>query len=101
MKIILEIKYYDGKFEKIEVSKPKFIIGRGSTADIIIDKEGFSREHCLIEYTNDGFFVTDLKSTNGVLINNEKIKPEVRTPYSSFLPLSIGYASEIFMRVIE
>lgn len=101
MKITIEMHFFDGKSESFETDKNRFIIGRGNKADVIVNKEGFSREHCLIEYGEEGFFITDLGSTNGVRINNEDLPKNVRTEYNSFLPLSIGFAENVILEVLE
>jgi len=54
------------------LSKPYVLIGRGKVDLIIPDKE-ISRKHVAIEVRNDKIFLRDLGSTNGTLINNEKV----------------------------
>lgn len=101
MKISIEMSFFDGSSEKFEVSKRSFVIGRSEKADVVVTKEGFSREHCLVEYDDYGFHITDLNSTNGVRINNKDLPKNVRTAYDSFLPLSIGFAESVIFEVLE
>ena len=54
------------------LEKPYVLIGRGKVDLIIPDKE-ISRKHVAIEVRNDKIFLRDLGSTNGTLINNEKV----------------------------
>ena len=78
--------------EKIEKVTDSNIcnIGRSSKCELVIPHEGVSRQHCQIEEVNGEFFVTDLGSTNGVLIDGVKIEPHKKTPYQTFLNLSFG-----------
>lgn len=66
------------------------VIGRSSKCNVVIPHEGMSRQHCQIEVINGEYFVTDLGSTNGVLIDNQRIEPHQKIPYQTFLQLSFG-----------
>ena len=101
MKINIEMNFFDGSSAKFEVAKKRFIIGRSEKADVVVTKEGFSREHCMVEYEDDGFYITDLNSTNGVRINNQELPKNIKTHYDSFLPLSIGFAESVAFEVLE
>lgn len=76
--------------KKLEVSGNKCIVGRSTKADIQIDLECFSRVHFEINSEGDDFFITDLQSTNGVFLNNEKILPGKAIKYSNFYSLEVG-----------
>lgn len=54
------------------LEKPYVLIGRGKVDLIIPDKE-ISRKHVAVEVRNDKIFLRDLGSTNGTIINNEKV----------------------------
>ena len=54
------------------LEKPYILIGRGKVDLIIPDKE-ISRKHVAIEVRNDKIFLRDLGSTNGTIINNNKV----------------------------
>jgi hypothetical protein len=66
------------------------LVGRSSKCDLTLDTESLSRKHCLIEFDDGEFYITDLSSTNGVYIEGHRIKPEVRIPLNIFLPLQIS-----------
>lgn len=56
------------------IEKAELSIGRGENADIYIDDEDVSRQHARIEVTADAILLTDLGSTNGTLVNGQKIR---------------------------
>ena len=60
-------------------------IGRSPPADIVVSGSAVSRSHCLIELAGDKLRVTDLNSTNGTYIDNERIKGSAMLPVGSIL----------------
>jgi len=48
-------------------------IGRGSEADVVIDNTAISRVHAALELQNGVYFVADLKSLNGTMVNGVKV----------------------------
>ncbi len=95
MEIRLKMRLLTGEVVEYSVRKSHFLIGRARDCDVVTPFDGFSRRHCEVEFTTEGIFVTDLGSTNGVLIDEERIPPHVRTPYLPSLLLSIGGAIEV------
>lgn len=51
----------------------RLTIGRGREADVIIDNTAISRLHAVIEKKNGLVLLSDLNSTNGVMVNGERI----------------------------
>lgn len=45
------------------------IVGRSSTCDIYIDDTKLSRQHFVIEYDGEAFYIMDLQSSNGTKLN--------------------------------
>ena len=45
------------------------VIGRGRSADVVLAEPTISRSHAAIGFDATGFFVQDLGSTNGTLVN--------------------------------
>lgn len=86
----IQAKLVNGEVIEQLVDSNVCVIGRSSKCDVVIPHEGMSRQHCQIEIINGEYFVTDLGSTNGVLIDNERIEPHQKIPYQTFLPLSFG-----------
>ncbi len=87
---------------KFEVAKHAVIVGRGSGCDVQIKLEGISRQHCLIEVTEEGeFYVTDLNSSNGVLIDNRRVIPGKKVAYKTFQPLTIGPLTPVTIEPVD
>jgi pSer/pThr/pTyr-binding forkhead associated (FHA) protein len=54
------------------IEKPKVTIGR-TGADLALSDSEISRAHAAVEIRDTTYLVEDLKSTNGTLIDGEKI----------------------------
>ncbi len=59
------------------VGKNKFQIGRLTTSDIRLHDGKVSRLHSSVEQVRDHFVVVDLESSNGTVVNGERIKKTV------------------------
>ncbi|MBM3706717.1 MAG: FHA domain-containing protein [Actinobacteria bacterium] len=57
--------------EKFLLKKPSLFIGRRSDSDILLDDITVSRNHAVIEKTNEGYIIKDLESLNGTYLNGE------------------------------
>jgi pSer/pThr/pTyr-binding forkhead associated (FHA) protein len=65
--------FYEGL--ELAIDRDWFVIGRGRGADAILADATISRAHAAIGFASaDGFFVQDLGSTNGTLLNGERQK---------------------------
>ncbi len=51
----------------------RLTIGRVEGVDLVLDDKGISRKHCELERKGDGYVARDLGSSNGTLVNGEKI----------------------------
>ena len=49
-------------------------LGRGSEADIVVDDTGVSRLHVRLERTEYGTILTDLGSTNGTFVEDQRVR---------------------------
>ena len=53
----------------------QFYLGREMSNDIVLPNDNFiSRRHALIKHQDDGFYIEDLNSQNGVFINGVRIR---------------------------
>lgn len=71
-------------------------IGRGQNNDIIIDLPGISRYHARLEFDGENYRVTDLHSTNGTFIEEERLPPGEPRVWSPGENLRIG---EVWLRL--
>ncbi len=53
----------------IPLSKSRCVIGRAANCDVVLANPSISSKHCLLEFRDGTWFVTDLASSNGVRIN--------------------------------
>ena len=49
------------------------VLGRGSESDIVVDDTGVSRRHVRLEVTPHGTILTDLGSTNGTFVEDQRV----------------------------
>ncbi len=49
------------------------IVGRGGEADIVVSDTGVSRQHLKFEITDFGTILTDLGSTNGTFVEDQRV----------------------------
>lgn len=58
----------------IQIDRDEFVIGRERTADLVIDDEKASRQHCrLVRQPNGDIELHDLGSTNGTRVDGAKV----------------------------
>ena len=58
---------------KYNVDRPSIVLGRSSKADIQLDQESVSRNHCKLINTGKSIMLRDLGSTNGTYVNDELV----------------------------
>jgi len=62
---------------EVHLSKDRTTIGRRSANDVVIDTPGVSGRHAVVCRSATHFFIDDLGSTNGTLVNGEPVKDYV------------------------
>jgi RsiW-degrading membrane proteinase PrsW (M82 family) len=76
MKLSLNIESGSLAGRRFELTEGFFTIGRGERCNIRFDPYSemvASKEHCFIEAKPDGFFISDNRSTNGTIVNGERV----------------------------
>lgn len=63
------------KEQVIKLNGNKWVAGREAGSDILVEDGKASRHHFEITQTSEGFFITDLGSANGTLLNDEELEP--------------------------
>lgn len=56
-----------------ELSNEVTMIGRGDDVDLVVNDSSISRKHAMITQRSEGFFLSDLGSTNGSFVNKEQV----------------------------
>lgn len=88
MRLSVQIEF--DKTLDLVTHKKVVIVGRSPKSDLVIAHDSISRQHCKIEKIDGQYNITDLGSSNGVLINEEKIPPNVRRVILPGSQLSLG-----------
>ncbi|MCS6899175.1 MAG: FHA domain-containing protein [Myxococcales bacterium] len=58
----------------LELAPGQFLIGRSTECQLSLDDPLVSRKHALLTITNEGVFIEDMGSRNGVLVDGAKIE---------------------------
>jgi general secretion pathway protein E len=72
----LEIQTIQGK-KRLKLNDQAITIGRQDDNKIVIRDDRASRHHCIVEPHEGGFRVRDLGSSNGTLVNDNRVKAEM------------------------
>jgi hypothetical protein len=92
MRPIIEVQYPDGRSETVELSRERSVVGRSPKADIRINDNRVSREHCALEIRGDRIFVIDLGGSNGTWIGASKLLANVPEPFPREEVVHVGPA---------
>ncbi len=66
--------FYSGL--EVSIDRERIVIGRGRNADLALAEATLSRAHAAVGYHENGFYVEDLGSTNGTLVNGARIRKQ-------------------------
>jgi Mg-chelatase subunit ChlD len=90
--IVTDVK---GNANKIELElNSSLFVGRASINNLSFDDTKMSRQHFVIETTDDGYYVTDLGTTNGTFLNGNRI--EGRLPLAQNDVITAGNEKFVF-----
>ncbi|MBW2733434.1 MAG: sigma 54-interacting transcriptional regulator [Deltaproteobacteria bacterium] len=70
----LYVSQADGKSFEVTVDLPHVRIGSAPNNDVSIFDSSVSRFHCELRYTDEGFLLRDLGSTNGTVVGGLRVK---------------------------
>jgi len=83
----LEMENAVGEEELFIIDSTSVKIGRSPPADIVISDKSMSREHCVVGLANDELLVTDLNSTNGTYVDDQRIERSTILPVGAVVRL--------------
>jgi pSer/pThr/pTyr-binding forkhead associated (FHA) protein len=66
----------DGAKRSFHIKRGKCVIGRDAACDLQIPTPSVSRHHCEVVIEGDTLVVRDLNSSNGVFLNESRVKGE-------------------------
>jgi phage tail-like protein len=89
MQYLLEIRNPDGSRHEILLAETT-TIGRQQGNDLVFDDERVSRRHAIIECHDDLCWLTDLGSSNGTALGDERLPPNAATPVPPGMEIRIG-----------
>jgi len=70
----LTLRYKETTLKEFDLPTDRSVtIGRREGNDIVIENLAVSGQHAKIDYSESGFLLTDLKSTNGTFVNDELV----------------------------
>ena len=76
--------------ESFEINGKAVYLGRSSESDVQVKDQFVSRRHLQIKQKRNRFFIKDLKSKNGTLVNGALIKSGRRMEVPEGIPIVIG-----------
>ncbi|GEM_PF-6598469 len=76
----LQIIEGEGEGTVFSLDQKTTVIGRGEDCDIVINHPMVSRHHAKIVRVGPSFYIHDLQSTNGTMVNGENIDQHVLQP---------------------
>jgi len=72
---IVRSGFYEGL--EVAIDRERIVIGRGRKADLALAEATISRAHAALGYDGRVFFVEDLGSTNGTMVNGARVARQV------------------------
>jgi serine phosphatase RsbU (regulator of sigma subunit) len=74
----LSIQSADGSKERVALVKERVTIGRSRESDVFLPDQWLSRHHAEIRRQGEAYFLQDLGSKNGTLLNGTRIRQQSR-----------------------
>jgi serine phosphatase RsbU (regulator of sigma subunit)/pSer/pThr/pTyr-binding forkhead associated (FHA) protein len=90
----IEVLTSNGELRRLQITDQKMIIGRGVESDVVLSDQLLSRRHAEIGPRGGGFYLVDLRSTNGTFINGERVVGERRLRHGDLI--AVGQTRLIF-----
>jgi pSer/pThr/pTyr-binding forkhead associated (FHA) protein/tetratricopeptide (TPR) repeat protein len=79
-----------GRENRIALNGRKWVAGRDDSSDIVLDDRKASRKHFELTASPQGYFVRDLGSANGTILNGSRLATDELKPIRSGDVLQVG-----------
>lgn len=89
MKVVLELQDQPSNIKKVTI-RHDVVIGRGSECNLRLSSPQVSRRHCFLRISSDGASLTDLDSSNGTWLNDEKLTSGKRYTVEDGMAIAVG-----------
>jgi pSer/pThr/pTyr-binding forkhead associated (FHA) protein len=76
----LVLKYQGVLLHEYSLDEGRLTVGRTEGNDVRIDHPPVSSKHARLDFTENGFVLTDLESRNGTFVNGKKVGRVVLVP---------------------
>lgn len=91
----LRVVLPDGKSFDWSIEKPVITVGRSADNDLQINDPTVSSHHFKITYENHNYYIEDLNSSNGIIINGKRIQ---KTILHNNTALQVGKVKILFIK---
>jgi ABC-type multidrug transport system ATPase subunit len=72
---ILQVRIAQGSQDELPLYQPDLRLGRAKSNDVILDDPNVSGQHIHLTWGRDGWLIEDLESTNGTVVNGQRLLP--------------------------
>ncbi len=93
---ILQVEIAAGGRDELPIYQSSVGLGRGQENDVILDDPRVSSQHAQLALSREGWFVSDLNSSNGTLLNGQRLPPGQAIP---LLPGSVVQIGEFRFQI--
>ena len=83
----ITIESADGTRQRFHLWKERVTVGRARSCDVFLPDQWLSRQHAEIRRKSGDYFVADLESKNGTLLNGERVGEERRLRHGDVISL--------------
>lgn len=91
----VQIEKINGETLDYKFKKKSVKIGRSKSCEIILVEDGISREHLQIDAEFDQIYLIDLESTNGVMLNDERIPNRAKVLYMDIFEIELPSGTKV------
>ncbi len=88
----------DGLPARVALHEAPVIIGRIPGCDMVLNNTRVSKRHCRIERMGNSILVTDLGSTNGTYLGDQRLPANTPIEWHGDIPLRVGISNLLLER---